>query len=141
MALAVLNNGAWELRWPTTFTEWNSFLSTWGTTPETAVAALALGHYSRDILQLRIWIISGFRSFEEQRELRVAWEAGRRRFPANRPGESRHNFGTAFDIGTDYRLRDSQWRDLGFLAGRLGLKWGGDPSPGKIRDEPHFQLA
>lgn len=40
---------------------------------------------------------SGFRSLERQAELRADWEAGRSRWPANRPGDSSHNYGLAWD--------------------------------------------
>lgn len=52
-------------------------------------------------------VTSGFRSVEHQRELRRRWEkcvaVGRAyqppdcRFPANRPGDSSHNYGLSFD--------------------------------------------
>lgn len=42
-------------------------------------------------------VTSKTRTLERQRELREAWEAGRSRFPANRPGDSAHNYGAAFD--------------------------------------------
>jgi len=37
------------------------------------------------------------RSWAEQLKLRTAWERGESRFPANRPGDSAHGFGLAFD--------------------------------------------
>ena len=42
-------------------------------------------------------VTSGYRSNREQQRLRTAWENGRSRFPANRPGDSSHNFGLSFD--------------------------------------------
>jgi len=42
-------------------------------------------------------ITSTFRSWEEQQRLRSRWERGESRFPANRPGDSAHNFGWAWD--------------------------------------------
>jgi len=47
--------------------------------------------------RIRPTVTSGFRSLQKQAQLRAAWEAGRSRFPANRPGDSSHNFGLAFD--------------------------------------------
>lgn len=44
-----------------------------------------------------VTVTSGFRSMEKQRELRRAWEQGRSRWPANRPGDSSHNYGLAWD--------------------------------------------
>lgn len=42
-------------------------------------------------------VTSTFRSFTEQARLRRRWEAGKSRFPANRPGDSSHNYGLAWD--------------------------------------------
>jgi len=42
-------------------------------------------------------VTSTFRSWAEQRTLRAKWEAGLSKWPANRPGDSAHNFGWAFD--------------------------------------------
>jgi len=60
-----------------------------------------------------ITITSGYRSFSEQTRLRKNWEscvAAKRvgtfgcRFPANRPGDSAHNFGLAFDSSVSPEL-------------------------------------
>ena len=50
-----------------------------------------------DFYNVPVAVTSGFRSFEEQARLRAKWEAGQSRFPANRPGDSSHNFGFAWD--------------------------------------------
>jgi len=42
-------------------------------------------------------ITSVYRSWEEQTRLRTAYERGESRWPANRPGDSSHNYGWAFD--------------------------------------------
>jgi len=42
-------------------------------------------------------ITSTYRSWEEQQKLRTKWELGQSRFPANRPGDSSHNYGWAWD--------------------------------------------
>jgi len=42
-------------------------------------------------------VTSTYRSWEEQTKLRARWERGESRFPANRPGDSAHNYGWAFD--------------------------------------------
>jgi len=42
-------------------------------------------------------LTSTYRSWEEQTKLRARWERGESRFPANRPGDSAHNYGWAFD--------------------------------------------
>lgn len=46
---------------------------------------------------VEVVITSTFRSLDEQARLRRRFEAGRSRFPANRPGDSAHNFGLAWD--------------------------------------------
>jgi len=42
-------------------------------------------------------VTSVFRSWAEQTRLRERYERGESRWPANRPGDSAHNFGWAFD--------------------------------------------
>jgi len=42
-------------------------------------------------------ITSTYRSWAEQQKLRSRWERGESRFPANRPGDSAHNYGWAWD--------------------------------------------
>ena len=42
-------------------------------------------------------ITSVYRSWAEQTRLRARWEAGQSKWPANRPGDSAHNYGWAFD--------------------------------------------
>ena len=42
-------------------------------------------------------VTSGFRSWQEQENLRRRWERGLSRVPANRPGDSAHNYGLAWD--------------------------------------------
>ena len=42
-------------------------------------------------------VLSAFRSFENQARLRARWEAGLTTIPANRPGDSSHNFGLGWD--------------------------------------------
>jgi len=46
---------------------------------------------------LRPYVTSTFRSWQEQTELRAKYERGESRFPANRPGDSAHNYGWAWD--------------------------------------------
>lgn len=43
------------------------------------------------------YITSVFRTWTEQQQLRRRWEAGKSKWPANRPGDSAHNWGFAFD--------------------------------------------
>lgn len=54
-------------------------------------------------------ITSVYRTWEEQQRLRMAYLAGRSRFPANRPGDSAHNFGLAWDSWVPEGQRPS-WR-------------------------------
>jgi len=42
-------------------------------------------------------VTSTFRSWAEQTVLREKWERGESEFPANRPGDSAHQYGLAFD--------------------------------------------
>jgi len=42
-------------------------------------------------------ITSVYRSWSEQTKLRQRWERGESAYPANRPGDSAHNYGWAFD--------------------------------------------
>ena len=42
-------------------------------------------------------ITSTFRTWAEQKKLCEDWEAGRSKWPANRPGDSAHQYGLAFD--------------------------------------------
>ncbi len=50
-------------------------------------------------------VTSGFRSWQDQAELRRKFVNGESRFPANIPGDSAHNFGLAFDSVLPDRLR------------------------------------
>ncbi|WEL57842.1 M15 family metallopeptidase [Pseudomonas kermanshahensis] len=106
--------------------------------------------YARELLfnaaaaGIRIKIISGLRTYEEQDRL----YAKGRTIPNTsivthaRGGESNHNFGTAFDIGVfegNQYLDDSpKYKAVGVLGMELGLEWGGNWK--NIVDQPHFQL-
>lgn len=63
--------------------------------------ALELARY----FQVPVTVTSTYRSLQEQRRLRQLWEAGLSRFPANRAGDSAHNFGWAFDSVTQPSLQ------------------------------------
>jgi hypothetical protein len=77
-----------------------------GLHPVVREAAEYAVHIARDF-GINPQVTSGFRSIEHQRNLRQRWEkcvaAGRAyqppdcKFPANRPGDSSHNYGLAFD--------------------------------------------
>jgi len=51
-------------------------------------------------------ITSTFRTWDDQQRLRDRWERGQSRFPANRPGDSAHNYGFAWDSWTPPADRD-----------------------------------
>lgn len=92
---------------------------------------------------IRIRIISGLRTLEEQAELYAQGRTRPGRKVTNaRPGYSSHNFGLAFDIGVfegaKYLQASPQYKAVGALGVDLGLEWGGNWK--SIVDEPHFQL-
>ena len=89
-----------------------------------AAAELALSW--GEFLGLKPRVTSGFRSLEDQARLRARWEAGLSEFPANRPGDSSHNFGLAFDsvpqvdhihLSGQQFDADEVWRIVRELAG------------------------
>ena len=92
---------------------------------------------------IRIKIISGLRTFEEQDEL---YAQGRTKpgpkVTNARGGYSNHNFGIAFDIGVfegnKYLAESVKYKAVGVLGTDLGLEWGGNWKT--IVDQPHFQL-
>lgn len=136
MAFQTLGSGYWLLRWPYSWSEWDSFLAEWGMTPDAAVRALLLGHFADQLLGLRVWILSGRRDTSEQQAL---WdERATRPWPVAPPGTSRHERGEAFDVGFDYALSPTEWERIGNLGRQLGLRWGGDFS---TPDRPHFDLG
>lgn len=56
-------------------------------------------------------VTSVYRSWEEQTALRSRYEAGLSKWPANRPGDSAHNYGWAFDSWVpDDQMR--LWADI-----------------------------
>jgi hypothetical protein len=69
-------------------------------------------------------LISGYRSIQEQSELYAKYQECLRRggkcTPAAVPGDSRHNYGLAIDLGSDDPAR------LGALWKSVGGRWGGD---------------
>ncbi|KIY41267.1 peptidase M15 [Pseudomonas sp. 10-1B] len=106
--------------------------------------------YARELLfkaaaaGIRIKIISGLRTYEEQNRL----YAKGRTIPNTsivtnaQGGESNHNFGIAFDIGvfegSKYLDDSPKYKAVGVLGKELGLEWGGNWK--SIVDQPHFQL-
>ncbi len=123
------------LSWPTQLPEWTGFLDRWGLVPEVAVAALALGHYVRQLTGRELVITSGTRTKAKQADLLAQWKAGR-------PGvfkpatNSAHLQGLAFDA----TYADGSYPDapVGQIAGLLGLRWGGSFS---TPDPVHFDTG
>lgn len=72
-------------------------------------------------------VTSVFRGWDKQRMLRERWERGESRYYAARPGESKHQYGLAFDMVT----RDNT--ALGNLWKQMGGKWWAS-------DAPHFEV-
>jgi len=56
-----------------------------------------LAHRIAEAYGVQPVVTSVFRSWEEQARLRARYEAGKAKFPANRPGDSAHNYGLAWD--------------------------------------------
>ena len=92
---------------------------------------------------IRIKVISGFRTYEEQAALYAQGRTTPGPIVTNaRPGYSNHNFGIAFDIGVfegnNYLPESPKYKAVGALGIDIGLEWGG--SWKTIVDAPHFQL-
>jgi peptidoglycan L-alanyl-D-glutamate endopeptidase CwlK len=100
--------------------------------------ARSLIYHSRVELQLDVRIVpqGAFRTYAEQNDLHA------RGISPARGGQSFHNFGVAFDIGTFAGRRYIEdgpgYTAAGHLGERLGLEWGGSWSP-RRQDPPHFQ--
>jgi peptidoglycan L-alanyl-D-glutamate endopeptidase CwlK len=90
-----------------------------------------------------IRVISGFRSYAEQDALFAQGRTKPGRKVTNaKGGESNHNFGIAFDIGTfrgaEYLPESPAYDTVGALGKELGLEWGDDWEG--LVDKPHFEL-
>lgn len=110
--------------------------------PEVRPLARALVHKA-DLAGIRIKIISGFRSYEEQDALYAQGRTAPGPIVTNvKGGYSNHNFGIAFDIGVfegnRYFGDSPKYKAVGVIGMDLGLEWGG--SWKTIIDQPHFQL-
>ncbi len=110
--------------------------------PEVRPLARALVHKAGS-MGIRIKIISGYRTYEEQ----AAIYAQGRTKPGPKvtnspPGYSNHNFGIAFDVGVfegnSYRGESPKYAVVGGLGTDLGLEWGGSWT--SFVDQPHYQL-
>ena len=94
-------------------------------------------------MDIRIKVISGFRTYDEQAALYPQGRTTPGKVVTNaRPGYSNHNFGIAFDIGvfegSTYLPESPKYNAVGALGMDIGLEWGG--SWKSIVDAPHFQL-
>lgn len=113
--------------------------------PETRERAQALWAKAQKE-ELGIFVVSGLRTFPEQRRLFAQGRTTPGKIVTNaRPGESYHNFGMAFDFAVlendalvwnpDHR----SWKRFVALGKKGGFEWGGDWST--FKDFPHLQLA
>jgi hypothetical protein len=105
--------------------------------------ARALINRVEDKLGLKMFITSGYRTYEEQARLHA-------QNPNNaKPGVSSHNFGFAFDVNVRNKQGDliltkssssKKWKDAGVVdvAKELGMLWGGDGLFGNYHDPVHF---
>jgi hypothetical protein len=84
--------------------------STW-VRPRADWALQVATHY-----RVPVTVTSTLRTFNEQAELRRRYEAGQSQFPANRPGDSAHNYGLAWDSVVDPRAQ-AWWDYVRTLAG------------------------
>jgi len=94
---------------------------------------------------LSIFVTSTLRTFHEQDVLYAQGRTTSGPIVTNaRAGESRHNYGLAFDVAfrsppaDDPFADDNPWSLVGALGKGLGLEWGGDWP--RFPDRPHFQL-
>jgi peptidoglycan L-alanyl-D-glutamate endopeptidase CwlK len=89
-------------------------------------------------------VISGHRSYEEQDELYAQGRTKHGKIVTKaKGGQSRHNFGVAFDVGIfsddgkKYYGESEAYQTVGKIGEALGLEWGG--SWEGFVDEPHFE--
>jgi peptidoglycan LD-endopeptidase CwlK len=110
--------------------------------PQAQPYARALIH-SAKAQGITLVITSGSRTYEEQNALFAQGRSKPGKIVTNaRGGQSNHNFGLAFDVtifkGKTPVWESPQYKAVGALGKRLGLKWGGDWRGGLV-DEPHFE--
>lgn len=92
-----------------------------------------------------VFVTSTLRTFHEQDLLYAQGRTAPGPIVTNaQAGESRHNYGLAFDVafrappaGSPFG-DENPWEEIGSLGKALGLEWGGDWT--RLRDRPHFQL-
>lgn len=113
---------------------WTSqFASRWGLTLGFADRVIDWWLFVRR-LGLRLSIVSGRRSTEQQAELYRRYRLGSSKFPAARPGHSMHERGLAVDV----RGSAAAVQLAGRYAPYFGLLWGG---LFRRADPIHIELA
>lgn len=132
----VLNKGATELRClegPGAPNHLRNFLARWGLSEGVALKALALGQCFHELTGATLWIISGYRSPEEQSSLLAQPDS-----MAAPVGRSTHTSipATGFDIGFDFDPPKEHKAILARCAGCTQLRWGG----GSPTDEDGFPV-
>lgn len=86
----------------------------WGMNPFVATHARLTAERAA-AFGLTVTITSGHRGCAEQRRLRNKWLRGESPFPANRPGESAHQYGLAWDSSVN--VPAWFWEDVRRRAG------------------------
>ena len=117
-------------------------LSKWKLLPELQDKARAFLTTAAD-KGFSLRITQGLRTMEEQAKLYAQGRTTPGKIVTHaKPGESKHNFGKAFDVcftGKDpYPTDDKKWKDIADIGNSLGL------TPGyyfkSFQDKPHFQI-
>lgn len=92
---------------------------------------------------INLRVTSALRTWDEQAALYAQGRTSPGSIVTNaKPGESFHNYGTAFDVvpivngSADWDSKE--WNRIGILGKSLGFKWGGDFT--SINDRPHFEM-
>mgnify|MGYP000105578445 CR=1 FL=1 len=123
--IAVLLNGAWELKPFENGCDIALFSTGWSLRPELVCRLGALGGAWRDEMGSTLWLFSGGRTCMEQERLAAE---GR---PAASCEVSTHvigplrRFATGADVGFDRTLTTPELVRFGQMAECLGLRWGG----------------
>ena len=108
--------------------------------PHVATAARGMIAEAESRFDIELRVTSTYRDFEEQLRLCDI----RPPVTKAKPGRSWHNWRRAFDVvpvraGICLWDDASLWADIGALAPKYGLEWGG--SWLRFPDRPHFQLT
>ena len=96
-------------------------------------------------LNLKLLIVSGYRTFPQQAELYAQGRTKPGRIVTNaKPGYSYHNYGLAFDLAHTNVAGRVDWskpitKQIADIGKKYGLEWGG--SWRGFVDPPHFQLT